>query len=391
MWTSVLFAVLFYSITLAVGDMVSSKTKGVVSSILFVSIVYIIGYTLNLIPRDTIGTTGLLTIIGNFGMLLIVTNLGTMINLNQLLGEWKTIVIGLGALVILGVVVIAVGTPIFGREYAIAAYPPIAGGNPAVLLIEAAAKEAGNTLIGPFAWLLNCLQLFVGIPTASIILRNYASKLVKTEKFANYQMGSSGVALKINLKFLPELPEKYNTANVKIMKLLLVTWLSSVVGGATGIPTAIVCLVLGMLFCEIGFLDRMSLQSAGMMNFIMFCMISAAPNAFAALTPDLLGNMLVMAVVFLLTGAAALSLGGVLFGKLLKVDAPLAACMGLNAMFGFPFNLMITEDVIRAMGMNQEDSEKLQEMILPKMIVAGFTTVTVASVVIAGIVVPFLF
>lgn len=391
LWSSALFAVLFYAISLSVGDVISAKTKGFFSSVLVVSAIYIVGYLTNLIPTDTLANTGLLVIVNNFAMSLIVTNLGTMININQLLSEWRTILICLFGLACLGVACILFGTPIYGKEYALAAFPPIAGGFPATIMVENAATAASHPDIGAFAWLILPLQLFVGIPIATIILRNYCQHIVKTDTFKNYQIGSSSIKTNINLRFIPALPQKYNTPNVVLMKLLLITYLSTLVSGLTGIPAAIFCLIFGVLFTEIGFLDRNSLQGSGMMNFIMFCMIAAAPNSFVSLTPESLGGMLVMTAFFLIIGAIALGIGGALFGKLFRVDPRMGATMSLNAMFGFPFNLMITDDIIRGLQLSENDSAKLREMVLPKMVVAGFTSVTIASVVIAGIVIPLIF
>lgn len=129
LWSSVLFAVFFYALTLAIGDFVSAKTKGIVSTVLVVGIIYVIGYFTGLVPRDTITNSGLLTIVSGFGMLAVVTNLGTMININQLIAEWKSVVVSLFGLAILGVIFYLVGVPLFGREYALAAFPPVAGGN----------------------------------------------------------------------------------------------------------------------------------------------------------------------------------------------------------------------------------------------------------------------
>lgn len=391
LWSSVLFAVFFYALTLAIGDFVSAKTKGIVSTVLVVGIIYVIGYFTGLVPRDTITNSGLLTIVSGFGMLAVVTNLGTMININQLIAEWKSVVVSLFGLAILGAIFYLVGVPLFGREYALAAFPPVAGGNVSTLMVSDAANEAGRTDIASFAWLLCVLQLFVGIPTAAFILRIYCAKLVKSERFKSGEAEKGILKKEINIRFLPAIPQTYNTSNVIMMKLLLVTWIASLLGNLTGISGAILCLVLGVVFCEIGFLDRNSLQSSGMMNLILFCMIAAAPANFASLTPENIGSMLLVVVVFLVIGAVALAAGGMIMGKLLRVNGILAAALSLNAMFGFPFNLMITEDIIRALNLSETEGERLREMVLPQMVVAGFTSVTVASVVIAGLVIPYIF
>lgn len=46
---------------------------------------------------------------------------------------------------------------------------------------------------------------------------------------------------------------------------------------------------------------------------------------------------------------------------------------------------------IDALETNDEQKAAIKEYILPKMLVGGFTTVTIASVVFAGIIVPMIF
>lgn len=78
-------------------------------------------------------------------------------------------------------------------------------------------------------------------------------------------------------------------------------------------------------------------------------------------------------------------------GKIFKMSPSLSAALGLSAMFGFPFSMLITEDVLHAMALPKEEEEKLRQLILPKMVIAGFATVSCASVMIAGIVAPLIF
>jgi hypothetical protein len=60
-------------------------------------------------------------------------------------------------------------------------------------------------------------------------------------------------------------------------------------------------------------------------------------------------------------------------------------------MFGYPFSQLICEDVVREMHLPEDEAEKLLGIVLPQMVIAGFVTVTIASVFIAGIVAPMIF
>ena len=78
-------------------------------------------------------------------------------------------------------------------------------------------------------------------------------------------------------------------------------------------------------------------------------------------------------------------------GKVLKVDWHLAAAVSLSAMFGYPMTEIISRAVVSSYNLDKEEEEKLLEAVMPQMIIAGFTTVTIASVVLAGIVAPLIF
>ena len=63
----------------------------------------------------------------------------------------------------------------------------------------------------------------------------------------------------------------------------------------------------------------------------------------------------------------------------------LAFATALTALYGFPPNAIITENTCNALAETPEEKEYLMSKMFPPMIVGGFTTVTITSVVIAGI------
>ena len=67
-------------------------------------VVYLVGYLTGIIPTDSVDSTFLPSLMSSFGISLVITNLGTMMNLEELIREWKTVVISLAGLV--GVAVI---------------------------------------------------------------------------------------------------------------------------------------------------------------------------------------------------------------------------------------------------------------------------------------------
>ena len=59
--------------------------------------------------------------------------------------------------------------------------------------------------------------------------------------------------------------------------------------------------------------------------------------------------------------------------------------IALTALYGFPPNYILTMEAVQAVAENEEEKQFLTDEMLPKMLVGGFTTVTIVSVVLAGI------
>ena len=74
----------------------------------------------------------------------------------------------------------------------------------------------------------------------------------------------------------------------------------------------------------------------------------------------------------------------VLCAKLLRIPISLAAAYGISCTFGFPTTMLIPQEVSEAFGRNDKEKAAILNFLLPKMLTAGFVTVTIVSVLIAG-------
>lgn len=384
-----LFSALLFFAVLAVGELISKKTKGLIIGALTTCIIYVVGYFTGLIPRGSVETIGFGTILSSFGMFAILTNLGTMIELRKFIREWKTVVIAVGALVIVGVGFLTIGSLLFGKTYALVAFPPVAGGSVSTAMIADAARAADQPTMAAFAWVVGILQFFVGLPLTSIIINRFCRKRVAAGIVTATETAEDGKTAR--RKLIPAIPDKWNSPYLVVAKLLVITVLACWLGSLTKIPSAILCLVFGVLFCELGFLDPSSLQKSGYMNFIMLCLLASAPASFSSLTLDDFLKLVGPSVFFLLFGGVMLAVGGGIFGKLLRIEPTLGAALGLAAMYGFPFSMLIPEQVIEAMGLPEEEAKALSNEIVPKMVIAGFASVTIGSVFVGAICVSLAF
>lgn len=400
-WLSPLFCFTVFAIIWGIGDMIAVKTKGYISGLIVASTVYLVGFLSGIFPSAITNSAGavvgtavtnslLFGVAGGFGIAILITNMGTMIDLKQLIAEWKTVVVALVALLGVAAVSFTVSTWIFGAEYALSAASPIAGGTIAGVLTDQAAQAAGKPEFGVFAMLCVAFQMFIGAPVASACLKIEAKKFIKAGVVPG--LDDSISKKKFSIRFIPALPEKLNTPFVILAKLSIVAVLANLLSIAIPqINVNISYLILGILFYEFGFLDKNSLTKANANGFFMLALMSACVASFASVNFTQFCAMIVPLVGCLLLGACGAMLFGVVAGKLLGWGLPLSFAISVTCMLGYPATQVVTDEVCKTLDCDKETAAKIKAYFLPKMIVGGFTTVTVASVAFAGIVAPMIF
>ncbi len=399
LWTPLFSFMVFTLIFGLFGDMVAYKTKAVVSAVIIGCICYLSGMLSGIIPADSISSTGLPAIMNAFGIAMMITNLGTMINLKELIREWKTVVVACAGLVGIAVIAFTIGTWLFGKEYSLCAAPPISGGIIAAILTADAATAAGRPELATFAILVCSLQLFVGLPVASRCLKMEAKRLLKQKNGVHESKKTSKKDEGWNLKIIKSWPKWTQTTGIIMFKLSFVAVIATWVSNLTLLPGAsrpllnssIAYLIFGVLFTEIGFLERESLQKANAFGVLMIGTLAVLPGNFASVTVQNLIDMimpLIGMLVFCTVGIAVLS---TVTGKLLHYSMPVSIAIGVTALFGYPCTQIVTEEVVQSVDATPEQKEMLTASLLPKMLIGGFTTVSVASVVFAGLIVPMIF
>lgn len=126
----------------------------------------------------------------------------------------------------------------------------------------------------------------------------------------------------------------------------------------------------------------LAFTSSGLITFLITILIF---SNLAVTTPEQ-----VFSVFPILLLTAFLGVGGVLASewgcsKLFHIPFGLAVSLGISCTFGFPTTMLIPQEVAEAIGKTGEEKKALCNYLLPKMLTAGFITVTIASVVLAGI------
>ena len=96
---SPLFGIVVLTAVYAFGNMVTTWTKGLVSSMMVAAVIFIAGYVSGVLPAIIPTNTQLGAVLGGFGTLLMITHLGTIIKFKELLPEWKTVAVCLAGFI----------------------------------------------------------------------------------------------------------------------------------------------------------------------------------------------------------------------------------------------------------------------------------------------------
>jgi len=99
----------------------------------------------------------------------------------------------------------------------------------------------------------------------------------------------------------------------------------------------------------------------------------------------MLADVILPMIVLIIIGVAGMALFCFIGAKILKMSFPMAFATALTALYGFPPNAIITEECCKSLAENDAEFDFLMAHMFPRMIVGGFTTVTVTSVLIAGV------
>lgn len=388
-------AFLILAVVYYIGEFVGTKTKAWIPSVFVIATLFLVGYW-TFFPKDIVALAGMgAPLGGTLVIMLCITHMGTIISIKQLLEQWKIICITLAGLAGMVALCWFVCIPLVGRAYVIAGLPPLTGGIVAATMMNTAAAEKGLTTAAVLAIAMYAVQGFFGYPITAVCLKLEGRRLLKQFRSGESNFNKNEkVDIKIGnletpnegkFRFIPAIPEKYSTTALILGKLMFSAWLASLAAKVTGINMAVLALLFGIIFTEIGFLEKDALHKAGSYGFLMYVLMifvfAGLKDATPAMLSECIGPMLTIIVV----GVFGMAVLSILVGKLLKVSWEMAFATSLTALYGFPPNYILTEESVKALAETPEEHQFLLDAMLPQMIVGGFVTVTITSVIIAGI------
>jgi hypothetical protein len=389
---SVIVAFVVVAGIMAVGDIVSAKTKAFIPSVFVAAVLFLAGFW-TFLPQNLIDIPGLGMPLALMSMYLLLVHMGTLMSVRELAAQWKTIVIALSGIAGMCVLLLTIGRLLVGREAIIAATPPLTGGIVAAIMMSDAATAKGLTSMAVLAIVMYVMQGFAGYPLTALALKKEGTRLLDIyrndkDELAklNSQQVSEAEAGRGRFQIFPQMPEKYLTVFVIITKLALVAWASVAFAGLinNAISPFVICLLFGVIAAETGFLERKPLVRSGSFGWLMLSLMAYIFAQLAKATPEMLKEIAGPLVIIIVIGVAGMAVVSTIVGRLLGYSKAMAFALSLTALYGFPPNYILTEEAANALAESPEEKEFLMNQMLPKMLVGGFTTVTVVSVILAG-------
>jgi hypothetical protein len=397
---SQMLALVILLFILFIGDFVSVKTKAWVPSVFVCAVLFLLGYW-TFFPQDIVAVAGIPSVVATMLMYLLIVNMGTLLSVKQLIAQWKTILIALSGILGIIAILFGIGALIFDLQTMIVAIPPLVGGLVSALIMSEGAANAGLTSLSVFAIVIYVIQGFAGYPLTSIVLKKEGQKLLQQYRNGNLTVkmdANAEVAATLEtapkLKFIDKIPEKYNTEYFKFFRLAVAGYLaylvSTLLAPIVEINALVLCLLFGVIGKSVGFLETQILQKANGFGLAIMGLMLFIFDGLKHATPGMMMEIITPLVVSIILAVIGMYIFSFLAGKLLKVSKNMAFAVSLTALYGFPADYIITNEVIKSLTKDEKEREVLTSHMMPPMLVGGFITVTIVSVVLAGIFVSFL-
>ena len=377
-------------IVFALGDIVGKITKGKLSGMMVVMLLFLVGFLTKLFPADIIDQGGL-TALSKLAIAMVLFNMGTTLNVKQLIEEWRTVLMAALCMLASCVVMLLV-SPIIGFDTVLVGMPVINGAAMATSLMASAAAEKGLATAAALCAVIYSVQKFVGAPIASAMGIRYGKKLLKAyrENPAQFKKQETGNGASAKVSFADKHKEWYS-ANVMMALVAAGSWVAHILGDLTPINYSIWALLLGVACAASGLVPTKPLQKSNSYGLMMVAVFGSIIPSLAKVSLSDLGTMAFQTIVLFVAALIGVALvGWVLPTWKLVGDKDLAVGIGVEQFLGFPSNVVICREVGDAVGETSEEKAFIEDTLNVPYVVGGITVITVLSTMLAGFVINML-
>ncbi|MFD0047969.1 hypothetical protein ACFVHQ_01285 [Actinomycetes bacterium NPDC127524] len=388
------YATLIVLAIITVGEIVSIVSRAKVPTLLVMMFGTFILFKTGIVPSNIIEASTF-AVVGTVLQPALLVHMGTLIPMKVLKGQYKAVLItliGLACSVILMLLIVPI---FFDYKTAVAGAGPMTGGLIAYILTAEALKKAGLAALVLIPIIVLTLHSVVGMPLTSFLLRRHATNLRRTIDAGTFI--ASGVATAEVIEFEPPIvekkkrnliPERFQQSSFILLFMIFIgSALAVALQGVTGISYSLWGLAIGIAGSYFGFYPEKVLEKANGFSIAMVGLVFIVLSSLSSVTIKSIVSVLPAVALIIIVGAAGLVIGGLIGSKIFKWDPYKGVAVVLTAMYGFPGDFLISQEVSRSVGRTKEEEELILGEILPPMLIGGFTSVTIGSVIIASILV----
>lgn len=381
-------------VLIIIGEVISTATKAFVPSMFITAVLFVIGFWTYL-PADILQQAGVASNLPTFLVMMMVVHLGTMLDIQELIDQWKTVVVTLAGMLGILVVILTAGTLILGKETAAVAAPPLTGGFVAAMMMQSVAPTEHLAIL---AMAVYVLQGFVGYPLTSICLKKEGYSVLKQYREGNWKAAAVTVKAadtdsKKNYLF-PQIPDKYKSDFTYLFTMVILTVMSGYLDKLSGgyISKFVWALILGVFATAMGFIEKNVLVRSRSMGFVYTIIMMFVFSQLSSCTPETVIQLMKDFAILIVLSAAGIAAFSIPVGRKLGMSTPMAFALGLGSIAGgFPASYTLSVEAAKVCAENDEEYQVLEQHMLPKTLVAGFVSATSGSVFIAGAVMAMFF
>lgn len=380
-------AFLYVVVAIFIGEWVSKRTKSWIPSIFVTAIIFLIGFW-TVIPKDITVRASFGAEFTNIAIGMLLVHLGTLMNVKKLLRQWKAVCIALLGVAGTMLFTLTVGVLCFGRNLVFSTVPTLTGGLVAAVMMAKGLAVAHLPELAAFPVVMFVVHEIISFPLIATCLKSEGKRLQAIykddpEKAKQVVAAETTSESRLSRFFTPS--ESYNTSAFILAKVALIavlgTWLSSLTHGA--INSAVFCLIFGVIFHALGFLDDDALNKAKVFNWLMYGLLAYVFSQLSNATPQAIGSIILKVLALIVLGLLGMFLASFVLAKPFGMSRPMAFACALTALCGFPADYILTTDVVHNLTEDEHERAFLLNSMLPKMLVGGFATVSIASIFVA--------
>lgn len=387
------FNLMLFCVIVLIAEVISKKTSARIPSVFLVGAIFMVLFVGKIIPSDFIDSS-YMELVGRITLTMLIINMGTTFDIMQIKKEWKTVLVCLAVSLSLILIVGFALRPIIGRELAIMSPGPIAGGGAAAAMV-AAAIGGIKPQLASYPWLIFMLQGLIGFPLCGWAMRKeLRHKKMLIDKNGYVKSTVQQTQENRKKKLCDKVPQSYKSTAYYWSTLLIFAVLNIAVNkaflGQFKINTNVTAIILGIVLSHFGILEKDPLSKSNSMGMLFLGLIASMANSFAMVgAPELLAMIKPLVIVFAVS-TLVMFIIGIIGSKIFKMSKYRGIAIALNCYVGFPYNFMLCREAVTSMTDDKEQQKLLEDDLMPTMIVASLISVTLVSVIVAGLMLSFL-